>query len=102
LPDGLRSANGYTNFFFLNDIPLVAGQTYYFQPVAEAGSDSFAAIADINYNYAGGTMYVHGVPPTFGNFDLWFREGVYVVPEPASLSLLIIGTGVFVLRRRRK
>lgn len=47
--------------------------------------------------YAGGMMYVNGVPYSNGFADLVFRT--YVVPEPMSLALLGLG-GVILLRRR--
>jgi hypothetical protein len=100
MPDGFASARGYTNFFFPSDIPLTPGLTYYFQPVAQAGSDTWAVIADNGYHYAGGTMYVNGVPPQFGNFDLWFREGI-VIPEPSVISILFGGGILFYVRRAK-
>jgi hypothetical protein len=101
MPDGFGSAvRGYTNFFFASGIWLTPGVTYFFQPVAQSG-DSWAVIGDSNYRYTGGTMYVHGSPPQFGNFDLWFREGIYVVPEPSALSLLISGGVLFYVRHKK-
>jgi hypothetical protein len=102
MPDNFGTTTlGYTNFFFATSVPVTPGLTYYFQPVTQSG-DPWAVIADTKYNYQGGTMYVNGVPPQFGNFDLWFREGIYVVPEPSSAALVMAGSGILFYVRRAK
>jgi hypothetical protein len=86
---------GVTNFFFSPGASLTPGTTYYLQPVVQSG-DVWGVAAYNGYNYTGGTEFLQGAP--FGNNDLWFREGV--VPEPSSLSLVLLGVGAFVYRRR--
>ena len=92
---------GFTNFFFSTAIPLIPGTTYFFQPVVQSG-DFWHVAAYNSYNYPGGMEFTGTTP--FPNNDLWFREGVVVVPEPLSASLVVFGTGAFALtaRLRRK
>jgi hypothetical protein len=88
MPDGFGIGNGnrgYTNFFFSTAVSVIPGTTYYFQPVVQSGND--LVIIGYNYGYSGGTAFFQGVANP--NSDLWFREGIYVVPEPSSLSLVI-------------
>ena len=80
IPGGLFA--GAVDFIFTNPVPVAAGTTYYFQPVAS--DNNLILNAAQNYNYLGGTAYVNGaVDP---NEDLWFREGVIAVPEPSSFA----------------
>jgi hypothetical protein len=100
MPDGFGSfGRNSTNFFFSNDISIVPSQTYFFQPIMETGSDTWAFTADVGYRYGGGTIFFNGTANS--NFDLWFREGIYVVPEPSALALLA-GSGVLFYVRRKK
>lgn len=89
------------NFFFTTQIAVTPGLTYYFQPVA---NNNTLAVAGDNggsyYSYPGGTAFFNGVSQP--NEDLWFREGI-VVPEPSSLWLALLGSGVwFYVWRRHK
>jgi hypothetical protein len=96
MSDGFR---GVTTFFFPSPAAVVAGLTYYFQPVLQSG-DAMQEILIDYYNYPGGTSFFFGAPSP-DSTDLWFREGI-VVPEPASLSLLLMGIGSLWLLRRTK
>jgi hypothetical protein len=81
---------GPATFLFPSSIPLVAGDTYYFEPVVQSGGAW--NMADGESNYTGGSAYRNGLPQPMSDF--WFREGV-IVPEPSSVALLFIGAAVF-------
>ena len=53
--------------------------------------------ADAGVAYSGGEMIRDGQPSSQGNW--WFIEGIFVVPEPSSASLCIIGVMIFLLLR---
>ncbi|TAL06411.1 MAG: PEP-CTERM sorting domain-containing protein [Verrucomicrobia bacterium] len=99
IPNGFGlSTNGYVNFFFTNAIPVTAGLTYFFQPIVQIG-DPVQLGGHNGFGYAGGMAYVLGAPITPNDF--WFREGTYNVPEPSSVSLVLIGFGALIHRRKR-
>jgi len=80
-------------FYYPDNISVSSGQLYFFEPVLlSAGS------MDIGYkfpsSYPLGEAWNNGVPSSTGS-DYWFREGV-VVPEPGTIWLLLIGSGVFI------
>ena len=94
-------ANGFAgtvNFLFPSEISLTPGQIYAFELIVQSGSDLWNASAG-EYNYTGGTAFANGVPAA--GSDLWFREGI-VVPEPSSLSLIALSTGILLVMRRRR
>jgi PEP-CTERM motif len=94
----LALTNGFTgvvNFFFSNSVPLTPNTTYFFEPVVESGEEWNAIVAE--YNYPGGTGYSGGFPSS--GSDFWFREGI--VPEPSSTLLVLLGSGLFILRRQK-
>jgi hypothetical protein len=96
MPDGFI---GYPNFFFSNPTPVTPGTTYYFQPVVQSG-DVWGITAYNAYNYANGAAYSQGVASP--GFDLWFREGLYNVPEPSSTALGLLGAAWLAWARRRR
>ena len=99
IPDRLNaSSRSLANFFFPVPIAVNPGETYFFQPVVQSGDTSWAVLSS-NYLYPGGTAFFNGLANS-GN-DLWFREGLYVVPEPSSISL-IIGSGILFYVGRKK
>jgi len=85
---------GSVDFFFASAVPVTPSTTYYFQTLVQSGdywgittrSDSRGDV-----NYPGG-IFFGGLQPFTGN-DLWFREGI-VVPEPSSVWLFCLGSGV--------
>jgi len=85
-------------FFYPANIPVTPGQLYFFEPVLQS-----AGSMDIGYknpsSYLGGDAWNNGVP-SGGTADYWFREGIVGVPEPATIWLLLLGSGVFIWRRR--
>ena len=91
---------GYTDFFFAAQAPVTPGAAYYFQPVIQAG-DPFAVELHNGFNYAGGMAFLQGQSPGPA-FDLWFREGIYNVPEPSSAALVLLGGAWLAWERRRK
>jgi hypothetical protein len=100
MPDsfGVGNSAGYTNFFISSPAPLSPGSTYYLQPILQSGDQSWF-ITDNVFNYPSGTAFFKGIASS--TFYLWFREGIYVVPEPSSLSL-VIGSGVLFYVRHKK
>jgi hypothetical protein len=98
MPDGFVSQYAsYPTFFFEVPVVVTPGTTYYFDLVAEPGSDTWAVVRYIyGTDYVGGTDFISGQP---GHDDLWFREGI-VVPEPCSAALLLFGGGVLLGARR--
>jgi len=87
-------------FDFPSTVPLNPGQTYVMHFFQEA-PQNYSIGADPSMGYPSGQMIRSGVP--FEGFDLWFWEGMVVVPEPSSFSLALLGLGVFysMLWRRR-
>ncbi|SRR6266511_2015539 len=84
-------------FYFSDNIPIAAGQMYFFEPVLQSlGS------LEIGFNspstYDRGDLISNGVP-SGGVADLWFREGV-VVPEPSAGLLFFLSTMSVVLLLR--
>ncbi len=98
VPDDPGNNNvNFTTFFFSTPATLTPGTLYYFQPVIQSG-DNFA-VGRFVPNYPGGTEYINGQQ---GINDLWFREGLYVVPEPAAAWLVVLGGGVVAWRHRQR
>jgi hypothetical protein len=87
---------GIATFSFNTPVAVVPGVTYYIQPVIQPG-DSVSTF--VTAGYTDGTAIVSGVPLT--DRDFWFREGV-VVPEPAAVSLVLLGAGLILGFRRSK
>ena len=91
------SFSGYTNFFFSTPVTLTPSDTY-FLAVSQAGNDIISLEETFN-NYPDGVAYVNGTSQPV--FDLWFREGATVVPEPSTIPLVLCGAaGLFFSRRR--
>jgi hypothetical protein len=102
IPDG--ASHLVTNFLFSTAITLTPGTTYYLQPyVVQPGSDDpWDVVASLGFNYSGGTAYFKGAPDV-NSHDLWFREGVIEVPEPSSLVLILLSSGLFLhMHHKRK
>ena len=93
--DGFR---GNPTFFFPATVPVTPGTTYYLEPITAPGSDFWNTIVS-EYNYPGGSAIRGGLPVLAS--DLWFREGLYIVPEPSSALLLLLGAAGFACSRRR-
>ena len=89
---------GSTNFVFSTAVPVVPSLTYFFETSVQSGDEW--GIRLIGDNYANGNVY-GGMTSATGN-DLWFREGIIVVPEPTSISLVFVGGGLVALFVRRK
>jgi hypothetical protein len=89
---------GVTNFFFPSSVSLTPGTIYFFEPVQSNGGPW--NIDGRQYIYAGGAFIENGVAML--SLDLWFREGMYVVPEPGLTLFLSLGVSAVVgLRRHR-
>jgi len=89
-----------TNFFFSSAVTLTPGTTYFLQPYLESGDTRMCIVDSPAFNYSGGTLYFNGAPDP-NNQDLWFREGVIEVPEPSSLVLILLGSGLFLCVRQK-
>ena len=97
---GGASNRGFTNFFFANSVTLTPGATYFLQPILQSGDQQWTVLSAFYFGYAGGSVIYGGVnQPTF---DLWFREGVIAVPEPAAICLALLGSGAWLLVRRQR
>jgi len=85
-------------FYYPANIPVTPGQLYFFEPVLLS-----VGFLNVGYkapsSYLGGDAWNNGVP-SGGTADYWFREGIVGVPEPATIWLLLLGSGVFIWRRR--
>jgi hypothetical protein len=88
---------GLVDFSFTTPVSVMPGTTYYFQPVVQNNNNLGLLVAD--YGYAGGTAIFNDVPNP--NRDLWFREGI-IVPEPSSVSLILLAGGTLIYLRRGK
>ncbi len=88
---------GVTNFVFSAPVAVSPGVTYYFQPVIESGNLGVGSFVT-DGSYTGGTEIYQGVPIT--DRDLWFQEGITVIPEPSSAVLALLGGGVWLFVRR--
>ena len=87
---------GVGTFYFPGNIPVTAGQMYFFEPVLKSAGSVDVGFKDPS-SYLGGSLWGNGVISQTG--DLWFREGI-VVPEPSTFSLLGLGAGIaFMLRK---
>lgn len=93
LPDDF---SGFVNFFFPSNVVVAPGATYTFEVNIQPGSDRWLFSA--NGYYTGGSAYFNGKPTAY---DLWFREGVYTVPEPSAAHLALLGSAIFLCLRRK-
>jgi hypothetical protein len=89
---------GLSDFFFLNAVPVTPGQKYFLEAIVQS-DDSWVLNAS-NYSYPGGSEIYAG-SPLIGN-NLWFREGLYIVPEPSTALLVILGVALLILRNHLK
>jgi len=93
LPDGFFDM---TNFLFSAHVAVAPGVTYYLQPMIQSGDNVASYVTD--KSYLGGTAFVNGSPASF--YNLWFQEGVVVVPEPSPAWLVLLGSGALIFIRR--
>ena len=88
--------SGVSDFLFSTPVSLTPGVTYYLQPVIQSGGAVSSYVTD--GSYPGGTEIIQGSPISFR--DLWFREGI-VVPEPSSLTLIVLPSVLLFVTRKR-
>src|SRR5258706_4796879 len=94
------SFSGANNFYFPSTVSVVPGTKYYFETVFQSGDPNFGIVSYNAYFYSGGEAIASGV--TRPADDLWFREGIVVVPEPSTIALGILGAAtIFILSRYR-
>ena len=97
-PDVIGSS--WIHFGFAALVALVPGDRYVIEPVIISGLAFGPVFSDAD-TYPGGRAIVFGSPLL--DRDMGFREGL-AVPEPATLSLLVVGLVVVagrMVRRRR-
>ena len=90
---------GITNFLFSTSVGLVAGTKYFLQPIISSGNPGIGSYVT-DGSYTGGTGFYLGAPVIGRN--LWFQEGVFGTPEPASAALVLLGGGAWLLMRRKR
>jgi hypothetical protein len=90
LPAGFE---GVTPFAFSTPVPLVPGNLYVIEALADPSHDWAVGRTDEGPldTYPLGRPITLGVPQNPGTADLWFREGIGTVPEPSSLAQLGVG-----------
>jgi hypothetical protein len=97
--DPVTMPNGFTgtqNFFLPSTITLTPQNTYYFDLVLQSAQAWYVDIE--SFNYSGGTAFARGAP---AGADYWFREGLYIVPEPSLAALGLIGGAAYAAGRKR-
>ena len=90
-----------THFQFASSVPLSAGGTWVMELVQLGGDTGAWGVGDTGGGYAAGQMLWGGQPTGQGG-DLWFREGIVVVPEPRATSLCALAVALLYLFRRRR
>jgi hypothetical protein len=90
-------------FDFSRSLSLVPGQTYVFQPLHLGGDDLVTVVMATDHMgssdfYPQGQLIWHG--QSGDGVDIWFREGVVVVPEPRTWALMLFAAAVLVVKRR--
>lgn len=93
IPSGFT---GYVDFFFTSPPPVTPGITYFFQPSVISGA-GLSAGSHNGFGYTGGQAFVNG-NAVLGH-DLWFREGIYIAPEPSACLLTLVGLASLLLKR---
>ncbi len=95
MPDGFA---GTANFLFPSTISLTPSTQYYLELVLTAGMTPWN-VQNGPYDYPGGIGYAQGQPHP--GVDYWFREGIYVVPEPSAVALGVGGIAALAYARRK-
>ena len=87
-------------FDFAAEVSLTPGATYVLEPFEISGDTFSVGRSNNNDVYAPGTAILDGIAdPTR---DLWFREGLSVVPEPTGFVLLgMVVLSLLVIHRRQ-
>ena len=96
----ITMANGFSGvvmFTFPSSVPLVPGTMYYFNPVVQDYSNWYILAGGYNYQYGYG---YNGGQITGG--DVWFREGIIVVPEPSATPLVLLGAATLCYARSKR
>jgi len=88
----------YYRFDFQSRIALTPGQTYALQVIQVSGNTGWIMHRHEN-TYPNGTAYWDGVAPM--DYDYNFREGIVVVPEPATGALVSLCLAVCLGRRQQ-
>ena len=93
MPNGF---SGVVNFFFPNTVSLAPATVYYFDLGLQSGGTWNVDVE--GFHYPGGEAFKQGSP--YPGSDYWFREGLYVVPEPSPAVLSALGGALLGLLRR--
>jgi hypothetical protein len=87
------------DFVFANGVTVSPNATYFFQPVVQDNDNIGVSMGQ--YGYLGGDVIIRGAANT--SLDFWFREGLYIVPEPSAAALLgLSGVALFCRARKRR
>ena len=81
------------HFDFSSAVALTPGLTYVLEIVKVSGFEDSAAFfsgTGIPDSYAPGSAFIFGTPFAHSR-DLWFQEGPSIIPEPATMLLLMLG-----------
>jgi hypothetical protein len=92
-----RYSVGIAEFNFPSPIPLQPGTKYYLQAALLTGGANVIAI-ESGLGYVGGNSYYGSTSPS--PLNLWFQEGITIVPEPSALWLSLAGVGGLVFWRQ--
>ena len=89
--------DGVGHFDFATPVPLTPGATYVLQVDVVAGGD-WGAGGSGTSSYPDGREIRQGIP--LEDDDLYFREGITIIPEPNALTCLVLGGAVFYARAK--
>jgi len=92
-------------FGFPQPVTVTPGQTYVFE-VCHEGGDDLIGLAFVCPHLVGQDYYPRGTYIQQGQLwpsglDIWFREGVLVVPEPRAWALMPLAAAALLVVKRR-
>jgi hypothetical protein len=92
---------GTLDFIFSSAVTVTPGNSYYLQPLVLSGGGHVTTQASVlTTGYPYGTAIIGG--DALDLSDLWFREGIVVIPEPSITLLVFVGIGIWFLLTLRR